>query len=113
MYRHGRTYTPPYSRERKNGTRHSINSLLNQILPQHAHSNPDVVVHADNSTTNGPQVLEYLNKKGYSKTEATLRREVADRDSNGAVARKVQEKGWERFIDSYGEFDLIHVVARC
>lgn len=49
------------------------------------------------------QVLEYLNKKGYSKTEATLRREVADRDESGRpVARKVQDKGWEKYSESYG-----------
>jgi transcription initiation factor TFIID subunit 5 len=49
------------------------------------------------------QVLEYLNKKGYSKTEATLRREVADRDDGArAIVRKVQDKGWERHPESYG-----------
>lgn len=51
------------------------------------------------------QVLEYLNKKGYSKTEATLRREVADRDT-GPVARKTQDKGWERYPESYGTLSL-------
>jgi hypothetical protein len=50
------------------------------------------------------QVLEYLNKKGYSKTEATLRREVADRDT-GPVVRKVQDKGWEKYTESYSKFD--------
>jgi transcription initiation factor TFIID subunit 5 len=49
------------------------------------------------------QVLEYLNKKGYSKTEATLRREVADRDDGTRpAARKVQDKGYEKFSESYG-----------
>ncbi|KIW00851.1 hypothetical protein, variant [Verruconis gallopava] len=46
------------------------------------------------------QVLEYLNKKGYSKTEATLRREVADRDGT-PISRKVQDKGWEKYSESY------------
>ena len=29
------------------------------------------------------QVIEYLNKKGYSKTEATLRAESANQDADG------------------------------
>ena len=64
----------------------------------------DPIFNSNVVPVNGTQVLEYLNKKGYSKTEATLRREVADRDNNGPIARKVQDKGWEKYVESYGLF---------
>lgn len=82
-------HNPPYGRSNQNGM------YINGIW------------------VDGRQVLEYLNKKGYSKTEATLRREVADRDG-GPVARKVQDKGWERYVESYGtvlaDLTLVHFL---
>lgn len=67
-------------------------------------SSSDEIVLQDGTVLKKHQVLEYLNKKGYSKTEATLRREVADRD-HGPVSRKVQEKGPDKYAESYGTTD--------
>lgn len=37
----------------------------------------------DTEADYNPQVIEYLNKKGYSKTEAMLRMESANQDADG------------------------------
>lgn len=50
-----------------------------------------------------PQVLEYLNKKGYSKTEATLRRESAHHDDNGRpFIRRAEDAGGKQYEKAYG-----------
>ena len=90
-FSHRATYTPPHSPAYHYHSHYPPRSYNASRTPQE----PPV---------NGTQVLEYLNKKGYSKTEATLRREVADRDNNGPIARKVQDKGWEKYVESYGLF---------
>lgn len=41
-----------------------------------------------------PQVLEYLSKKGYSRTEAMLRKESAHTDANGQIVpTKFEDSG--------------------
>lgn len=51
------------------------------------------------------QVLEYLNKKGYAKTEAMLRRESAHQDPEGRpVFTKIEEEGGRKYFRSYSEF---------
>lgn len=50
-----------------------------------------------------PQVLEYLNKKGYSKTEATLRRESAHHDDNGRpLIKRAEDAGGKQYEKAYG-----------
>jgi transcription initiation factor TFIID subunit 5 len=50
-----------------------------------------------------PQVLEYLNKKGYSKTEATLRRESAHHDDNGRpLIKRAEDAGGKQYDKAYG-----------
>lgn len=49
------------------------------------------------------QVLEYLNKKGYSKTEATLRRESAHHDDNGRpLVKRAEDSGGKQYEKAYG-----------
>jgi hypothetical protein len=56
------------------------------------------------------QVLEYLSKKGYSKTEATLRRESAFHDSDGRpIHRRAEDTGVKRFTKGYSTI-LAHVL---
>lgn len=50
-----------------------------------------------------PQVLEYLNKKGYSKTEATLRKESAHHDENGRpLVKRAEDAGGKQYEKAYG-----------
>lgn len=52
-------------------------------------------------------MLEYLSKKGYNKTEATLRREAAQHDPDGKpVIEKVQDRGGDRFMAAYSELEF-------
>ncbi|KAE9967597.1 hypothetical protein BLS_006274 [Venturia inaequalis] len=47
-------------------------------------------------------VLEYLNKKGYSKTEATLRRESAHHDDNGRpLVKRAEDAGGKQYEKAY------------
>jgi hypothetical protein len=48
------------------------------------------------------QVLEYLSKKGYSKTEATLRREAAVHDDQGRpITRRTEDHGAKQYALAY------------
>jgi transcription initiation factor TFIID subunit 5 len=50
------------------------------------------------------KVLEYLSKKGYSRTEATLRRESANLDANGApIITRTQDAGGAAYEKSFGK----------
>jgi transcription initiation factor TFIID subunit 5 len=60
-------------------------------------------VHADTRL----KVIEYLNKKGYSRTEAMLRAESAHTDKEGRPLRpKVDDNKPDKYIKGYG------IVAR-
>lgn len=49
-----------------------------------------------------PQVLEYLSKKGYNQTEATLRKESANADSNGnPVRQSVEDLGGKKYARAF------------
>ncbi|KAF2096839.1 WD40 repeat-like protein, partial [Rhizodiscina lignyota] len=47
-------------------------------------------------------VLEYLSKKGYNKTEATLRKESAIHDQNGRpLVRRVEDQGGQKYSTAF------------
>lgn len=49
-----------------------------------------------------PQVLEYLSKKGYNQTEATLRKESANADSNGNPAHtSIDDLGGKKYARAF------------
>lgn len=51
-----------------------------------------------------PQVIEYLSKKGYSKTESMLRQESANQDVEGrSINTKTEETGGSKYGKAYGE----------
>lgn len=58
------------------------------------------------------QVIEYLSKKGYSKTESMLRQESANQDVEGKpINTKAEETGGAKYGKAFGEryvlsFDL-------
>ncbi len=50
------------------------------------------------------KVLEYLNKKGYSRTEAMLRRESATQDSEGRpILIRAEEIGGAQYARAFGQ----------
>ena len=50
-----------------------------------------------------PQVLEYLSKKGYNRTEAMLRMESANQDVDGRpIQTRVEEKGGVKYSKAFG-----------
>lgn len=61
------------------------------VLPQ---SGPEVF-------TNGPQVIEYLMKKGYVRTEQVLRQESAQVDKDGRPIFDRAEYGNEKYIKAF------------
>ena len=49
------------------------------------------------------QVIEYLNKKGYIKTEATLRAEGANQDADGNIIHaRAEDKGGAKYKIALG-----------
>ena len=53
---------------------------------------------------NHPQVIEYLSKKGYSKTEATLRAESASQDAEGRpLPSKTEDIGGIKYRQGFGQ----------
>ena len=51
-----------------------------------------------------PQVIEYLSKKGYSKTESMLRQESANQDVDGRPFNtKAEETGGVKYGKAFGE----------
>lgn len=54
-------------------------------------------------TNEGAQVLEYLSKKGYSRTEAMLRKESAHTDANGAPIgqQRVEDHGGKAYSKAF------------
>lgn len=51
-----------------------------------------------------PQVIEYLSKKGYSKTESMLRQESANQDVEGkTINTKAEETGGAKYGKAFGE----------
>lgn len=49
------------------------------------------------------QVLEYLSKKGYNRTEATLRMESANQDVDGRpISTRVEESGGAKYGKAFG-----------
>lgn len=53
--------------------------------------------------TNILKVLEYLSKKGYNRTEATLRMESAHQDGDGRpIFTRVEESGGVKYGKAFG-----------
>ena len=51
-----------------------------------------------------PKVIEYLSKKGYSRTEAMLRLESANQDAEGKpIPTKTEEPGGVKYTQALGE----------
>ena len=58
-----------------------------------------------------PQVIEYLSKKGYSKTESMLRQESANQDVDGRpINTKAEETGGAKYGKAFGEFHVLSYV---
>lgn len=59
-----------------------------------------------------PQVIEYLSKKGYSKTESMLRQESANQDVEGRpINTKAEETGGAKYGKAFGEYHvLLHAL---
>lgn len=50
------------------------------------------------------QVIEYLSKKGYNRTEAMLRQESANLDAQGRViATRVEDRGGQKYFVAWSE----------
>ena len=58
------------------------------------------------------QVIEYLSKKGYSKTESMLRQESANQDVEGRpINTKAEETGGAKYGKAFGEcYVLTHTL---
>ena len=54
------------------------------------------------------QVIEYLSKKGYSRTEAMLRMESANQEASGTPAR-VEESGGAKYARAFGMHPAVSV----
>lgn len=55
-----------------------------------------------------PQVIEYLSKKGYSKTESMLRQESANQDVEGkSINTKAEETGGAKYGKAFGECSVL------
>ena len=55
-----------------------------------------------------PQVIEYLSKKGYSKTESMLRQESANQDVDGRpISTKTEETGGAKYGKAFGEYYVL------
>ncbi len=49
-----------------------------------------------------PQVIEYLSKKGYARTEAMLRQESGNVDANGRVqVMRAEDQGGRKYSTAY------------
>lgn len=68
------------------------------------------------------QVIEYLSKKGYSRTEAMLRMESANQEASGTPARAEDIGGakyarafgkYSAFVARYGSFAAGSTVVTC
>jgi transcription initiation factor TFIID subunit 5 len=72
-------------------------------VPPHVQSHAGASNNAAGTTPNSPQnlnqiVLEYLSKKGYSRTEAVLRKESLNIDANGSpIVSSIMDMGGKRF----------------
>jgi transcription initiation factor TFIID subunit 5 len=54
---------------------------------------------------NMAQVIEYLSKKGYSKTEAMLRMESANTDREGRpLIQRAEDLGGDKYFKAFGEY---------
>lgn len=54
------------------------------------------------------QVIEYLSKKGYSRTESMLRIESANQDAEGRpITTKVEESGGVKYLRAFGLSSLV------
>ena len=55
-----------------------------------------------------PKVIEYLSKKGYSRTESMLRMESASQDVEGRpVNTKTEDAGGAKYLRTYGNVTQI------
>lgn len=80
----------------------ALRSLASCRIDLHSQASTTILCPADVI----PQVLEYLSKKGYSKTEATLRRESLHADVNGQVhPSRAEEAGGRMYTKAFG---LLH-----
>ena len=56
------------------------------------------------------KVIEYLSKKGYSRTEAMLRMESANQEASGTPAR-VEESGGAKYARAFGTYPAVAVSS--
>lgn len=57
------------------------------------------------------QVIEYLSKKGYTKTEQMLRAESANQDAEGKpVSVKSEPAGGMKYREVFGKFSVRHHI---
>lgn len=60
------------------------------------------------------QVLEYLSKKGYNRTEATLRMESANQDVDGRpIHTRVEESGGVKYGKAFGAYKRLALTETC
>lgn len=60
------------------------------------------------------QVIEYLSKKGYSKTESMLRQESANQDVEGRpIITKAEETGGTKYGKAFGEYYGLSYTIEC
>ena len=57
------------------------------------------------------KVIEYLSKKGYSKTESMLRQESANQDVDGRpITTKAEQTGSTKYGRAFGKHQLSFIV---
>lgn len=57
------------------------------------------------------KVIEYLSKKGYSRTEAMLRMESANQEASGTPAR-AEESGGAKYARAFGTYHAVAVQMK-
>jgi len=63
-----------------------------------------------NSSNVSKQVIEYLNKKGYSKTEAMLRMESSNQESEGRTPNPPANAEREKYTNAFGKRKILSRV---
>lgn len=60
------------------------------------------------------QVIEYLCKKGYTRTEAMLRLESANQDAEGKpIHARAEDAGGQRYVKALGESWKLRTWTAC
>lgn len=63
--------------------------------------------------TDNPKVIEYLSKKGYSRTEAMLRTESAAHDAEGRpIVTRAEDEGGKQWFKAMGQYPAAVTLAQ-